>query len=166
MEFCLDGVVYFKLKGRGKDTLAMVSEDKWDVVSRYEWYLGKSGYPICYQLSKMPLHKLVYKMIIGPQPFTNNKMALYIDHIDHNKLNNTDQNLRLATPAENARNKQGKNNFKGVRRVSENNYTASLTKDGKKYEIKNLPTKEAAAEIYNMMAEEMFGNFAALNNIS
>lgn len=160
--YILDDVVYFALKNgtRGLNVYAMVSMDKWTFVSKYEWYVGKAGYPICYNLAKMPLHKFVYHYISrglgAPTGFC-------IDHIDRNKLNNTDSNLRLATPQENSFNKSTTTNTKGVRRISDTNYTAVITKNGTKHEIKNIPTETQAAEIYNAMAEELFGAFAAYN---
>jgi hypothetical protein len=158
--FIFDDVVMFKLKGK-RGGYASVSIDKWPAVSEYEWYLGKAGYPICYELKKATLHKFVFYRVIG-QWNTND---LYIDHIDRNKLNNTNQNLRLATPQENSFNKTTTTNLKGVTKISENNYTASITKDGIKHEIKNIQTEKEAKECYNMMAEELFGEYASLNKI-
>ena len=161
--FILDDIVYFALKGRGKieGAYAMVTTNKWEAVSKYEWYLGKAGYPMCYKLGKMQLHRFVFTIIIGEYP----PSQLYVDHIDRNKLNNTDNNLRLATPQENSFNKSTESNTKGVKKISENNYTAAIVKDGVRREIKNIPTEKQAAEIYNMMAEELFGSFAAFNKV-
>ena len=139
----------------------MVSTNKWPYVSRYEWYLSKAGYPMCYQLGKIQLHRFVYKYIFGQYPPAN----LYVDHIDRNKLNNTDANLRLATPQENSFNRSTESNKKGVKKISEGNYTTTIVKNGVRREIKNIPTETQAASIYNMMAEELFGNFAAFNKI-
>jgi hypothetical protein len=161
--FIFDDVVYFELKGRGgKDGIhAMVSVNKWPFVSCYDWYLGKSGYPLCYELGKMHLHRFIFTYILGQSPPTN----LYVDHIDRNKLNNTDANLRLATPQENSFNKSTQSNKKGVKKISDGNYTATIVKNGVRHEIKNIPTENQAAEIYNVMAEELFGSFAAFNKI-
>ena len=160
--FIIDDVVYFALKGRGKieGAYAMISMNKWPAVSKYEWYLGKAGYPMCYKLHKMQLHRFIYTIILGETPPPN----FYVDHIDRNKLNNTDTNLRLATPQENSFNKTTDTNTKGVKQISENNYTATVVKNGTRHEIKNIPTEKQAAEIYNLMAEELFGSFAAFNN--
>jgi len=159
--YILDNVIHFGLDGRGKGSYAMISADKWPVVGKYSWYLGKAGYPLCYELGKMQLHKLVYQLTAG----TRCPTGIYIDHIDRNKLNNTDTNLRLATPQQNSFNKTTTSNIKGVRKISKGNYTATVTKDGKKHEIKNIPTISQAAETYNFMAEELFGEFASYNNI-
>lgn len=159
--FVVEGVVYFALKGRAKKDgiYAMVSSNKWPFVSKYQWYLGKAGYPMCYELHKMQLHRFVYSYILEGYPPSD----IYIDHIDRNKLNNTDSNLRMATPQENSFNKSTNTNLKGVRKISEGNYAATVTKNGNKHEIKNIPTEKQAAEIYNLMAEELFGEFAAFN---
>jgi hypothetical protein len=162
--FIDDGVVYFELKGRGTTdgVKAMVSQNKWASVSKYAWYFAKNGYVICYELGKMSLHRFVYTLILKERP----PKGFCIDHIDRNPLNNTDNNLRLATPQENSFNKSTSTNMKGVKKISEGNYTASIVKDGQKHEIKNIPTPERAAEVYNMMAEELFGTFAAKNVVN
>ena len=159
--FILDDVVYFELKGSSAGCHAMISMNKWPTVSKYDWYLGKSGYPICYELGKMHLHRLVYSLTLGFYP----PSELYVDHIDRNKLNNTDQNLRPATAQENSFNKTTETNKKGVKKISENNYTATIVKNGVRHEIKNIPSETQAANVYNLMAEELFGNFAAPNSV-
>ena len=160
--YILDDVVHFILKGRAMvdGTYAAVNMDKWLIISKYEWFLGKSGYPVCYELGKIQLHRFVYTLILGTCP-----SGLYVDHIDRNKLNNTDGNLRLVTPQQNSFNKSTNTNKKGVKKISDNNYMATVVKDGVRRQIKNIPTEIAAAEIYNMMAEELFGEFAAFNKI-
>ena len=156
--FIFEDIVMFKLKG-STSAYANVSVNKWQFVSKYDWYLGKAGYPLCYTLGKMTLHRFIFTYIMGQYP----PSELYVDHIDRNKLNNTDQNLRLATPQENSFNKTTTSNLKGVKKISENNYTASITKDGVKHEIKNIQTETEAANCYNMMAEELFGTYASFN---
>lgn len=158
--FIFDQIVMFKLKG-SNSAFAIVSLNKWEYVSKYSWYLGKAGYPLCYQLSKMTLHKFVFAYILG-QTSTG---ELFIDHIDRNKLNNVDDNLRLVTPQQNSFNKTTATNLKGVKKISENNYTASITKDGIKHEIKGIETESEAANCYNLMAEELFGEYASMNKI-
>lgn len=158
--YILDDVVTFKLKG-STSAYGMVSMNKWIHVSKYNWYLGKMGYPICYELSQMSLHRFVYTYVLGSYP----PKGMMVDHIDRNKLNNTDQNLRLATPQENSFNKTTKTNTKGVKKISEDNFSASITKDGKKNVINGFKTERDAAECYNMMAEELFGEFASKNTL-
>lgn len=159
--YIIDDVVYFALFGKIESTFAFVSLNRWDIVKKYKWYLGKAGYPMCYELGKMQLHKFVYRYILQDTLPT----GLYVDHIDRNKLNNSNGNLRLATPQENSFNKTSKSNTKGVKKISKNNYSVCVYKDKIKHEIKNIPTEKQAAELYNIMAEELFGEFAAPNII-
>jgi hypothetical protein len=157
----IEDLVYFQLKGRGSSTTAIVSLSKWDMVRKYDWYLGKAGYPVSYQLGMMQLHRYVYTFIYGEQL----PSKLFVDHIDRDKLNNADSNLRLATAQENSFNKTTKSNRKGVKKVGPDNYTVTITKDGKRHTMTNIPTEEQAANMYNLMAEELFGAFAANNDV-
>lgn len=159
----VEDIVYFALKGRAltNQIYAVVSLNKWPHVSMHQWYLGKNGYPICYELGKMPLHRFIYSHILGFRPPSN----VYIDHIDRDKLNNIDFNLRPVSAQQNSFNKSTNSNRKGVRKISTGNYTATLVKNGERHEIKGIPTSEQAAEIYNLMAEELFGEFAAPNRL-
>lgn len=160
--FQQDDVIYFKLNGRGlvNEIYAIVSVDKWPMVSKHKWYLGKSGYPICYELHKMSLHRFIFHLILGQKPPSN----LYIDHIDRNKLNNTNGNLRLATPQENSFNRTTKTNKKGVKK-SGGKYSTTITKDGITYSMDDIETEEEAIKMYNFLAEEFFGDFAAKNDV-
>lgn len=158
--FIFDDTVMFKLKG-SRIAYAYVSQSKWPSVSKYEWYLGKADYPICYALNKMTLHRFVFSHTLGFYPPSD----LFIDHIDRNKLNNTDTNLRLVTPQENSFNKTTISNTKGVKKISQNNYSATITKDGVTRTIPGFLTESDAAKCYNMMAEELFGQYASYNRI-
>lgn len=73
---------------------------------------------------------------------------LCVYHIYKNKLNNIDSNLRLTISQVNYFNKSAKSNIKGVRNISENNYSATITKDGK-----NISSEKQATEMYNLMTE-------------
>jgi uncharacterized FlaG/YvyC family protein len=41
----------------------------------------------------------------------------------------------------------------------------TVVKDGTRHVMKDIPTKEQAAEMYNLMAEELFGVFSAPNQL-
>jgi len=92
---------------------------------------------------------------------------LLVDHEDRNRLNNRRGNLRVCTPAENARNtKLAKNNssgFKGVSRSACGNWRARITVDWVERLIGIFPTAEQAAAAYDQAAIELHGNFASTN---
>jgi hypothetical protein len=154
-------IVYFELQS---GDFYMVSISKWDMVSKYKWYCSKAGYAFSYDLGKMPLHRYVYMLHLGhklPSDF-------YIDHIDRNRLNNTDNNLRMVSPQQNSWNRSvavGKK-YKGVIKCKNDKWAAVISKDGKQHRINDIASQDDAAKIYNLMAQEMFGEYAALNNIS
>jgi len=95
---------------------------------------------------------------------------LYIDHINRDKLDARDENLRASTPAENSYNRTSKNTIidpmtsKPLHHIklTKTGYSVSLTKDKQTNRIDKISSLEEAKEIYNMMAYEMFGEFAVL----
>lgn len=155
---------------------AKVSLNKIDHVNQHKWYLGKDGYPFAYiKGGRVPLHRYIWWINTGI--WTNEKTnldgnitKLYVDHINRDKLDARDENLRLSTPAENSYNKTSKNSLidpltnKPLHHIklTKTGYSVSLTKDGKINKINKISSLEEAKQIYNMMATELFGEFAVL----
>lgn len=95
-----------------------------------------------------------------------------VDHRDRDGLNNRRNNLRFATPAENARNRLGGYNktqsqYKGVRRYSgkQLSFGAAICINYKNIYLGMFKTEEEAAEAYNNAAKKYFGEFASLNEL-
>jgi hypothetical protein len=147
---------------------AKVSHSALSHIENEVWYLGKDGYAFAYmkienQIIRIKLHQLVYALINGkwcPKGYC-------VDHVNRDRLDNTNDNLRLATPQENSfnrtKNKNSQGKFKGVKKIAENNYLVSLTRDGVKYKVSGFASEEEAAQTYDVIALEIFGEFAALN---
>jgi len=89
-----------------------------------------------------------------------------VDHINGNRLDNRKENLRLATHAQNQRNRtksrNNKTGYKGVYRIR-NRWQASITVDGKRIRLGAFGTPEDAARSYDAAAREYHGEFAKLN---
>lgn len=162
VECGVDDATYVKLEllGRAKDTYEnyfLVSKSKLEYVLRHSWYLGSNGYPMTYTARSKTLHK----NLLGKQ-----ESGFVIDHINRNKLDNRFENLRVITSRENSYNrtksKNSNNTYKGVKK-SGNKFSACISKDGVKREIGGFDTEEDAARAYDMMAEELFGEFAGKN---
>jgi hypothetical protein len=155
---------------------AKVSLNKIDHINKFKWYLGKDGYPFTYiKGGRAPLHRYMWWLNTGI--WNNQKIGdngeitkLYIDHINRDKLDARDENLRASTPAENSYNRTSKNEIidpitnKPLHHIKlkKSGYSISLTKDGKSSKIDKIASLEEAKEIYNMMASELFGEFAVL----
>lgn len=101
---------------------------------------------------------------------------LYVDHADHNGLNNQRSNLRVATKKENCRNKKKQNGFSslflGVHRhfYRKKNWTkwqAKVTQENGRRHIGYFPFTPCgellAAISYDIAAEKHYGEFANLN---
>lgn len=148
------------------DSNILISKNSISVVINYNWYLGKNGYPVTYGTvdnkirygKGIKLHKLL---------FPNIEKGLVVDHINHNKLDNRMENLRVCTSKQNSYNTKksinSKYKYKGIIQQNNGLWTARIHKDGNLYEIKDIDTDKNAAYTYDMMAEELFGIYAGKN---
>ena len=94
--------------------------------------------------------------------------GLQIDHIDRNKLNNSIENLRLCTPAQNSQNRsrrnKGSSKYTGVYFNREANKFQSVIRSNYKTKYLGQFTNELeAAKAYDIAALNLFGEYAVLN---
>jgi hypothetical protein len=156
-------IYLLKLYGKlaNSESFAKVSLQWFNQVDQYKWYIGSNGYPFAYikhksgGTSRVPLHRYIHWLKYGYWS------QLYIDHINRDKLDATDSNLREATPAENSYNKTHNNPDHNIK-FNESNHTfeVKITKDKTIHKINNIETIEDARNIYKLMAEQLFGEFA------
>lgn len=166
----MDESIIIKLHGKNPDAhilFAIISTNKAPHVINYKWYLGKNGYPFTYiKGARIQLHQYIWYLIYNTKP----EKGMYIDHINRDKLDATDTNLRLSTPAENAYNKTPKNKIEDPEttnslhhiKLHKTGYVVTISKEGTTNKIDKIASLEEAKQIYNMMASEMFGEFAVL----
>lgn len=92
----------------------------------------------------------------------------FIDHIDHNKLNNQKSNLRKSCPQSNQRNRLLNKNsttmYKGVKKHGER-FISRISLNKKRIHLGVFNTAKEAATAYNDAAAKHFGEFAYLNKI-
>lgn len=145
---------------------ALIDDEDYEKVSQYKWCANKAGntfYAITETSNKKRfyLHRLILNVI---------DKKIKIDHIDHNGLNCTRQNMRECTHAENMANgKLRTNNTSGRKGVYKscklirNPFVARIMKDGRQISLGCYPTPEAAGRAYDEAAKKHFGEFAKTN---
>lgn len=159
--------------GTGTGTYAKISLDKIDIVEKHKWYLGKDGYPFAYiRGARVPLHRYIWYKNKGVWRNIGESGKLYVDHVNRDKLDARDENLRLATPAENSYNRSSNASnttidpytMKPLHHIKllKSGYEVKIGKNGVIHKISQIKTLEEAKNIYNMMATELFGEYAVL----
>lgn len=144
---------------RGK--VAVVDDADYEWLNQWEWSYATNGYAV----RRIPgTTKIVsmHRQIMGePEEY-------FVDHINRDTLDNRRSNLRVATAAESIRNtssRGGTSIFKGVRR-SRTRWAATIQIDGESHFLGHFLTQREAADAYNRAAQELFGPFACLNDLS
>ena len=135
-----------------------VSDDKWYLCMKYSWYKSH-GYAASFVDGKQTR---LNRFISGAPKDT------VADHIDNNKMNNTNENLRSTNHGVNNHNRTKKKNassqYFGVCYNKKGNvWTSEIRKDNKKYYIGRFKVEIEAAKAYNIKATELYGNCAKLN---
>ncbi|MBW4462496.1 MAG: HNH endonuclease [Nodosilinea sp. WJT8-NPBG4] len=151
------------MKLQNRDYGAIISPEDNDLSSG-SWYETERGYIQQYSSSGIiKLHRLIMERKLG-RALCANEM---VDHRSRITLDNTRNNLRLATQTSNEGNKgvrrDNSTGFKGVSLMANGKYKATITVSGKAKHLKCWPTAHEAALAYDRAALEYFGEFAFLN---
>ena len=100
-------------------------------------------------------HRIIWMYVYGEDPG-----LLYIDHIDRNKLNNSLDNLRLASKALNkhnsTHNKNNKLHTKGVRKLPSGRFNANIVVDYKQIGLGTFNTLEEASSAYQEASTKLW----------
>lgn len=151
---------------RGAGKVALVDDADLPELSKYRFYLHRSGFALTYRPSvgkKRPVSVMLHLLL------RTSKDGLYSDHINGDRLDNRRANLRPATPQENAfnqkTNRNNKSGYKGVRKL-DGRWQAQIHKDGRQYYLGSYPSPELAAAAYNGAATVLYGAFARPNDLS
>lgn len=103
-------------------------------------------------------HRLAWFLIYGKWPIE------IIDHINRNRADNREGNLRECTQAQNATNNAGwkrtKSGLKGAFIMNDGRYQAAITRGGVRKYLGVFRTPEEAHDAYKKAAIEAFGEFA------
>jgi len=142
----------------GDGVYAYVDAADYEWLSRDTWHVH-NGYAARWHKNK---RIYMHREIMQPPP------GKIVDHMNHNKLDNTRANLRVCTPAENQRNQRKQHGtasiYKGVAYSKKHRkWTATIGLHRKYTQLGYYDTEIEAARAYDRAAVERFGEFANLN---
>lgn len=150
--------------------VALVDDADYESVMRYSWTaykdtangLGDAWYVRRATCNAEGKPVSLHREIMG---VTDPKV--YVDHRDHNPLNNTRGNLRICTPRQNTANRRPYRNtlsrFKGVSTTPNRKKWRAYVGLTPQVYLGIFEKEEDAARAYDAKAREVFGEFALLN---
>ncbi len=148
---------------RAKPICAKVDPDDYQTVSQYNWHLyesiSRNYYAVRYEERRyIKMHRVIM----------NAPKGVIVDHKDGDGLNNTKDNLRFATYAQNSYNKKtgknGSSRYRGVHLIKETGkYRAKISYNRIRKHLGYFETEEDAARAYDRAAKIYHGEFAILN---
>lgn len=132
---------------------AIIDLDDIEKCSNYKWSYCNGGYVIC-ESKNILLHRFII----------NCNKDMFVDHINHNKLDNRKSNLRMCSQQENNQNKGiQSNNTSGCPGVNyrkdRGKWRAYICINGKQTHLGFFNTKEEAIKVRKEAEEKYFGEF-------
>lgn len=153
-----------------QNQVAIIDDEDYSFISKYKWCAVKkeSGYYARRNASKEELLKGYKSKIYMHREIMAATSEEYVDHKNHNTLDNQKNNLRKCTASENCRNaRMSKNNTSGFKGVSwhknKKKWVSSIKVDGKSIHLGVFDSPIKAARTYDEAALQYFGEFAKIN---
>jgi hypothetical protein len=148
-----------------KGKVALVDNEDFEYLNQWKWqaFITQAGLyvsRIVYDNGKrirIYMHRAIMKLSLGVQ---------FIDHVDHNGLNNQKSNLRICTSSQNQGNRKigtHSSKYKGVFLKNKRYIISQIKIKGKCIYLGTFKTEEAAARAYDAEAKKYHGEFANLN---
>lgn len=168
--------LYFKSKRDGviEATIDLDDLEKF-LTYPYGWHIAwhkntKSYYVRCtIYLGKGDDGKYKNKLFYLHKYLMNAEQQDYVDHEDHNTLNDCKNNLRISINENNTKNRKSKNsnNKSGYRNVSQrgNSWVVQLQLDGVNTVLKQFPLNQLdeAGDFAELMRDKYYGEFKGLS---
>jgi len=144
--------------------VALVSDHRFTFLNQWTWSalrIRGKWYAVRGEGTR-PNHKIIYMH----RQITNAPAGTEVDHKDGDGLNCQDENLRVCSRSENARNstktKRNTTGFKGVSRLGKK-FSVNIRANGKLIYLGLFDTAEEGARAYDEAAKRLHGEFAKLN---
>jgi len=150
---------------------ATVDPERYEELTKYKWFAVRSerGYYALRMTKAKRGSRVRQKAVRMHRVILKPPEGKFIDHINHNGLDNRSANLRICTMQQNVWNKRKQrgnysSQYKGVNRSkNDKKWKARITCNGKQILIGYFDDEKAAARAYDAKAAELFGKYASLN---
>lgn len=166
----------------GNDKYAIVDDEDFESLIKHTWRAYYDGWN-WYARRSTTINKVVKTILMHRQILKESDRGVYIDHINHDGLDNQKTNLRRCTPSENKKNTKGRGSSKylGVSlKITKLKYTkksgenmvyisksweARIQHNKKQFSLGFFKNEADAARAYNEKAKHFHGEFANLNKV-
>lgn len=153
-----------------QNKFTLVDDDVYDSLSRFKWYARRSPFALkdfWYAIRRVP-RKNGGGFLRMHRVITEAKPGKFVDHINHNGLDNRRENLRICSHKENTQNQLvHRDNATGKKGVGvshgKTKFRARIRIDGALVHLGYFRSLEEAARAYDDAAKKHFGEFAQLN---
>lgn len=138
---------------------AQVDNEDFERLNKFRWFPFKH---------RNTTYAMRHKSILMHREIMNAQKGEQIDHKDRDGLNNTTENLRKATHAQNMANRKASGKSSKYLGVcwDKGKYRASLTTNNQTKELGRFVSEDEAGKAYNKGALKYHGEFANLNIIT
>jgi len=149
-----DGIAIIKYKNKE----ILVDDNLWHNFNKQFWYITEGGY-VRKAIDKTSIS--MHEVIIGKPP-----KNMVIDHINHNRLDNRTENLRIVNKNINAHNREKSqttsSQYIGVSK-NKDRWEVHIRYEHKRNYYGSFKCELEAAYVYNEKAKELYGEYANLN---
>ena len=155
---------------------ALVDDQDFDWLNQWSWQARfsrdtNSFYVLRGEYIERKNGKRIQQTILMHRAILEMPTGEFVDHINHDTLDNRHENLRLVTATQNNQNKRmQKNNTSGYKGVSWNKerrkWSAYIRTNGSIKFLGYFAVLREAAHAYNNAAKSIFGEFACINKLT
>jgi len=148
---------------------AVVDPDDYERLRKYKWQVSKRSNTYYAIRHKWLAEEKRHTTVSMHREIIDVPEGWFVDHINHNGLDNRKANVRPATPADNARNaryprRNTSSKYRGLwYNKKKKRWRAQITLNNKKKQIGYFKNEIDAAKAYDKAAKKYFGDFAILN---
>jgi len=149
---------------------AIVDPGDYEELAKYKWFaIGCERGFYAARMVKAKAGRVKQRTVRMHRAVLDVPAGKFIDHINHNGLDNRRANLRVVTKRQNSWNKRKQrgnysSQYKGVTWLKKaGKWQARIVCKGRAIVIGYFDDEKAAARAYDARASELFGDYAALN---